>query len=78
MCCPGLSQGFHQSGIAETCWAIEKEEPAAQAFRLNNPNAAVFTDDCNLLLQQVMEVRTRKACCAVLLPSQHVFDSCTL
>eukprot|EP00112_Aurelia_sp_Birch-Aquarium-sp1_P017776 Seg416.8 transcript_id=Seg416.8/GoldUCD/mRNA.D3Y31 product="DNA methyltransferase 1" protein_id=Seg416.8/GoldUCD/D3Y31 len=53
--CGGLSQGFHQSGIAETCWAIEKEEPAAQAFRLNNPNAAVFTDDCNLLLQQVME-----------------------
>eukprot|EP00794_Sanderia_malayensis_P016015 gene16015-17632_t len=53
--CGGLSQGFHQSGIAESCWAIEKEEPAAQAFRLNYPNATVFTDDCNTLLKLVME-----------------------
>ena len=53
----GLTEGFHQSGLAEAKWAIEKEEPAAQAFRLNYPNAVVFTDDCNVLLKLVMEVR---------------------
>lgn len=53
--CGGLSEGFHQAGMAESRWAIEKEEPAAQAFRLNNPGCTVFTDDCNLLLQRVME-----------------------
>lgn len=52
----GLSEGFHQSGVAASCWAIEKDEPAAQAFRLNNPKATVFTDDCNTLLKIVMEV----------------------
>ena len=58
--CEGLSEGFHQSGVAESCWAIEKEEPAAQAFRLNNPKATVFTDDCNALLKLAMEVRERE------------------
>jgi len=52
----GLSEGFHQAGVAESRWAIEKEEPAAQAYRLNNPGSTVFTDDCNLLLKLVMNV----------------------
>ena len=52
----GLTEGFHQSGVAEACWAIEKDEPAAQAFRLNYTKASVFTDDCNTLLKLVMEV----------------------
>ena len=52
----GLTEGFHQAGIAEACWAIEKEEPTAQAFRLNFPGSVVFTDDCNLILKLVMEV----------------------
>ena len=52
----GLTEGFHQAGLAEACWAVEKEEPAAQAFRLNFPGAVVFTDDCNLILKLVMEV----------------------
>ncbi|XP_076670133.1 DNA methyltransferase 1a [Andrena cerasifolii] len=56
--CGGLSEGFHQAGIAETLWAIEKEEPAANAYRLNNPNATVFTDDCNTLLKSVMDGQT--------------------
>ena len=42
--------------MAESVWAVEKEEAAAQAFRLNNPNTTVFTDDCNTLLKLVMEV----------------------
>jgi len=54
--CGGLSEGFHQSGIAESRWAIEKEEPAAQAFRLNNPGCTVFTDDCNELLRLAISV----------------------
>jgi len=54
--CWGLSEGFHQSGIAESRWAVEKEEPAAQAFRLNNPGCTVFTDDCNDLLRLAISV----------------------
>ena len=42
--------------MAESRWAIEKEEPAAQAFRLNNPGCTVFTNDCNLLLRKAMDV----------------------
>uniref|UniRef100_A0A7N6AY15 DNA (cytosine-5)-methyltransferase n=1 Tax=Anabas testudineus TaxID=64144 RepID=A0A7N6AY15_ANATE len=52
--CGGLSEGFHQAGISETLWAIEMWEPAAQAFRLNNPGTTVFTEDCNILLKLVM------------------------
>lgn len=52
--CGGLSEGFNQAGIAENLWAIEKEEAAANAYRLNNPKATVFSDDCNILLQKVM------------------------
>lgn len=53
--CGGLTEGFHQSGVAEAVWAIEKDEAAAQAFRLNYPKATVFTDDCNILLKLVMD-----------------------
>nr|XP_034181295.1 DNA (cytosine-5)-methyltransferase 1-like isoform X2 [Osmia lignaria] len=52
--CGGLSEGLHQADVAENLWAIEKEEPAAYAYRLNNPNTTVFTEDCNTLLQKVM------------------------
>lgn len=52
--CGGLSEGLHQAGIAENLWAIEKEEPAAYAYRLNNPKTTVFSADCNTLLQKVM------------------------
>lgn len=52
--CGGLSEGLHQSGVAETLWAIEKEPEAAQAFRNNFPNCKVFTDDCNHLLKLII------------------------
>ena len=52
----GLSAGFHQSALSEASWAIEIDQPAAQAFRLNYPQATVFTEDCNLLLKMVMDV----------------------
>ncbi|XP_046403240.1 DNA (cytosine-5)-methyltransferase PliMCI-like isoform X2 [Ischnura elegans] len=53
--CGGLSEGLHQSGVAVSKWAIEKEESAAHAFRLNNPGCIVFSDDCNDLLRLVMD-----------------------
>ena len=54
---PGLTEGFHQSGVAEALWAVEKDEAAANAFKLNFPGAIVMTDDCNLILRYVMDVR---------------------
>jgi DNA (cytosine-5)-methyltransferase 1 len=38
------------AGVADSKWAVEIFEPAAQAFKLNNPECTVFSDDCNLLL----------------------------
>ncbi|NXN16252.1 DNMT1 methyltransferase, partial [Indicator maculatus] len=52
--CGGLSEGFHQAGVSETLWAVEMWEPAAQAFRLNNPGSTVFTEDCNVLLKLIL------------------------
>ena len=34
--CGGLSQGLHDSGVADTRWAVEIFEPAANAFAKNN------------------------------------------
>jgi hypothetical protein len=48
--CGGLSEGMHQAGVADTKWAIEYEQPAADAFKLNNPEAAVFCNNCNVIL----------------------------
>lgn len=52
----GLSEGLHQAGVAESLWAIEKEIVSANAYRLNNPKTTVFTDDCNKLLERVINV----------------------
>lgn len=48
--CGGLSEGMHQARVADTKWAIEYEQPAADAFQLNNPGAAVFCNNCNVIL----------------------------
>jgi hypothetical protein len=48
--CGGLSEGLHQAGVADSRWAIEFEQPAADAYALNNPDAAVFAMDCNAIL----------------------------
>jgi hypothetical protein len=45
----------YQAGVADSHWAIEVCEPAANAFKKNNPKCTVFTDDCNVLLKKVME-----------------------
>lgn len=53
--CGGLSHGLQQSGVSLTKWAIEYEEPAAEAFKLNHPEAEVFCDNCNVILRSIME-----------------------
>ena len=53
--CGGLSEGLHQSGVAKSMWAIESEPTAAQAFRLNNPDSTVFTEDCNTILKMAID-----------------------
>ena len=54
----GLSEGLHQADVAETLWAIEKDESAANAFWLNNPNTTIFNEDCNIVLKKVMNVNS--------------------
>lgn len=53
--CGGLSEGLHQSGVSLTKWAIEYEEPAAEAFKLNHPEAQVFVHNCNVILRAIMK-----------------------
>ena len=52
--CGGLSEGMHQAGAANTKWAIEYWTPAADAFKLNNPDAFVYNGNCNVLLHRAM------------------------
>lgn len=52
----GLTEGLHQANVTECRWAIEKDVAAAKAFKANYPDATVFTDDCNLLLNAVVNV----------------------
>ncbi|CAO2815256.1 unnamed protein product [Amaranthus hypochondriacus] len=52
--CGGLSEGLEQSGVAQTKWAIECEEPAGEAFNLNHPGASVFINNCNVILRAIM------------------------
>ncbi|XP_045784072.1 DNA (cytosine-5)-methyltransferase PliMCI-like [Maniola jurtina] len=59
--CGGLSEGLHRSGVAKCEWAVENLETAAQAYSLNNKNCAVFKQDCNVLLRDVMAGVTHSA-----------------
>ena len=53
--CGGFSEGLHQAGVAQCNWAIEFVSEAAQAFKLNNPEAVVFNQDCNDVLRLALE-----------------------
>ena len=59
--CGGLSHGLHEAGVADSRWAVEVFEPAAKAYKLNNPGCEVFSDDCNLLLAQAIGGETENA-----------------
>ncbi|CAD7705413.1 unnamed protein product [Ostreobium quekettii] len=52
--CGGLSEGLHKAGVVDTRWAIEYEEPAAEAFKLNHPQAAVFCNNSSTILMRAM------------------------
>ena len=41
--------------MADSKWAVEVFEPAANAYKMNNPRCEVFTDDCNELLRRVID-----------------------
>ncbi|XP_073138659.1 DNA (cytosine-5)-methyltransferase 1B-like isoform X4 [Henckelia pumila] len=53
--CGGLSEGLQQSGVSVTKWAIEYDEAAGDAFKLNHPEASVFVNNCNVILRAVMQ-----------------------
>ncbi|XP_047086199.1 DNA (cytosine-5)-methyltransferase 1A-like [Lolium rigidum] len=53
--CGGLSEGMKRAGASHTKWAIEYEEPAGQAFKENHPEAAVFVENCNVILKAIMD-----------------------
>ncbi|CAG9770763.1 unnamed protein product [Ceutorhynchus assimilis] len=53
--CGGLTEGLHQSGVCDTKWAIELDKTAAEAFRKNFPDAKVFTQDCNMILKDILD-----------------------
>jgi hypothetical protein len=42
---------INSTGASHTKWAIEYEEPAGQAFGENHPEAAVFVENCNVILK---------------------------
>ncbi|XP_074301806.1 DNA (cytosine-5)-methyltransferase 1B-like [Silene latifolia] len=52
--CGGLSEGLERSGVSQTKWAIEYEEPAGEAFNLNHPEASLFVNNCNVILSAIM------------------------
>ncbi len=43
------------AGVAESRWAVEVFEPAADAYKLNNPACTVFKDCCNMLLKNAID-----------------------
>nr|AAC39356.1 Met2-type cytosine DNA-methyltransferase [Daucus carota] len=53
--CGGLSEGLQQSGVCRTKWAIEYEEPAGDAFKLNHPDTTMFINNCNVILKAIMD-----------------------
>lgn len=57
--CGGLALGFERSGVAQSCWAIEKDKAAADSFKANFPEAIVFEDDVNVLLDLILNDRQR-------------------
>ncbi|XP_021731440.1 DNA (cytosine-5)-methyltransferase 1A-like [Chenopodium quinoa] len=61
--CGGLSEGLEKSGVSQTKWAIEYEEPAGEAFKLNHPEASVFINNCNVILSAIMSACGDEADC---------------
>lgn len=41
----------NNTGASVTKWAIEYEEPAGDAFKLNHPESVMFISNCNVILR---------------------------
>ena len=50
----GMAEGLRQSKAGICKWAVENCPWAAEAFKSNFPEAAVYAMDCNVLLRQIM------------------------
>ncbi|KAI9640608.1 hypothetical protein NHQ30_010907 [Ciborinia camelliae] len=50
----GLSQGFHESGVIGTTYAIEFDTAASETFKRNFPDAIVYNQDANKLLEWII------------------------
>lgn len=42
------------TGVCQTKWAIEYEEPAGEAFKLNHPEALMLINNCNVILRWML------------------------
>lgn len=51
----GLSQGFHESGVVGTTYAIEFDSAACKTFKRNFPNAIIYNLDASKLLEWAMK-----------------------
>lgn len=51
----GFSEGLKASGLSETKWAIEIDKFAALAIQKNNPGATVYNEDCNSVLETLLQ-----------------------
>ena len=55
------------AGVSVTKWAIEYEEPAGDAFKLNHPESLMFINNCNVILRLMISfslslTSTHKVC----------------
>lgn len=51
-----LTATSNVTGASATKWAIEYEEPAGDAFKLNHPEALVFINNCNVILRLIISL----------------------
>ncbi|KAJ2653888.1 hypothetical protein IWW40_000172 [Coemansia sp. RSA 1250] len=54
--CGGLTQGMDQSGIVKTLWSVEYMPSAGYSFAKNHPDAQVYNQCSNLLLDWAIKV----------------------
>ncbi|KAJ1917519.1 hypothetical protein H4219_003152 [Mycoemilia scoparia] len=57
--CGGLTEGMEQTGVVETCWAIEYMPSAAKSFAHNHPKCKVYNQCSNLLLERAIAKHTQ-------------------
>ncbi|KAJ2714751.1 hypothetical protein H4R19_001565, partial [Coemansia spiralis] len=53
--CGGLTQGMDQSGVVRTLWAVEYMPSAGFTFAQNHPEAQVYNQCSNLLLESAIK-----------------------